>query len=133
VDALRRNAVLGTAYITLFLLYGVSISPSRAYSQPVIEWSKTFGYSDDYTGWSVKQTADGGYIIAAETWDFEDDDVNVYLFKIKMEETQTGSEAEIEPETEENGGFVIPGYLPSTIITGLLITATTMWFFKRKQ
>jgi len=90
------------------------------------EWSETFGYSDDDTGWSVKQTTDGGYIIAAETWDPNVDDVDVYLIKVKMEKP------EAEPEADGNGGFVIPGFPQNTITIGLLVIAFALWFMKRK-
>jgi hypothetical protein len=41
-------------------------------------WNKTFGSDQDEYGQSVKQTSDGGYIIAGFTYSIEDD---VYLLK----------------------------------------------------
>jgi hypothetical protein len=60
-------------------------------------WSKTFGGSDDDTGWSVKQTADGGYIIAGETWNDAMDDVGVYLIKLALEDEPTPSQLPLLP------------------------------------
>jgi hypothetical protein len=70
-------------------------------------WSNTFGGSDDDTGWCVKQTTDGGYIIAGETWDDNKDDVAVYLIKLAPESEQTPSQTPSPTPTEEKGRCII--------------------------
>jgi hypothetical protein len=80
-------------------------------------WSRTFGGSDDDTGWSVEQTRDGGYIIAAETWNSDEDDVNVYLIKVAPE-GESGPET--EPEEEPRGGG-IPGFPVWSILVAIVL------------
>ncbi|MFA6551337.1 MAG: hypothetical protein WCV41_02285 [Patescibacteria group bacterium] len=44
-------------------------------------WAKVFGDADDSSSSSVRQTADGGYIVAGETKSFGAKTVDVYLIK----------------------------------------------------
>ncbi len=44
-------------------------------------WSRTYGGSDTDYGFSVQQTADGGYIVAGRTESFGAGDLDVYLIK----------------------------------------------------
>lgn len=50
-------------------------------SQGNIIWDKKFGGEDDDYGSSVKQTNDGGYIIAGRTWSFGNGKGNIWLIK----------------------------------------------------
>jgi hypothetical protein len=50
-------------------------------STGTLSWSKTFGGANYDQGYSVKQTADGGYIIAGTTRSFGAGNSNIYLIK----------------------------------------------------
>jgi hypothetical protein len=65
-------------------------------------WSKIFGGSDDDSGWSVKQTTDGGYIIVGETWDDDMEDVDVYLIKLEPEGEPTPETPSSSPTPESS-------------------------------
>ena len=51
----------------------------------ILEWQNNYGGSDDESGYSVQQTADGGYIIAGDVYSAGDWDV--YLFKTEPDGT----------------------------------------------
>lgn len=46
-----------------------------------LEWEKTYGGIDDETGWSVRQTADHGYVIVGYTYSFGAGNADVYLVR----------------------------------------------------
>jgi len=45
------------------------------------QWTRTYGGDSDDVGHSVRQTSDGGYIVAGYTWSFGAGDCDVYLIR----------------------------------------------------
>jgi hypothetical protein len=84
-------------------IYLVKVDP-----QGSEEWSRTLGGSDDEWGQSVRETSDGGYIIAGSTRSYGAGLWDVYLVKTdsrgRDEETYTASIISLEGPYEVNAG-----------------------------
>ena len=83
-------------------------------------WSKTFGGSGFDDGWAVRQTADGGYVIAGRTRSFGAGNYDVYLIKTDAEGHEVWSrtfggrhfDAAYSDSVQQtaDGGYVIAGH-----------------------
>jgi len=82
-----------------------------------LKWQKTFGASADDWGESVRQTNDGGYIIAGSTSSFGKGGIDVYLIKTDLagrpqwQKTFGGSDNDLGCSVQQtnDGGYVIAG------------------------
>jgi hypothetical protein len=80
-------------------------------------WARTFGGSRDDFGYSVQQTADGGYIVAGETWSFGPEGANVYLIKTNASGKEswvrtyggTGNDHGDSVQETDDGGYIVAG------------------------
>lgn len=111
-------------FLSLFL---VSILPN-AIAQPGIQWQKSFGSTNDDGAFAIKQTSDGGYIVAGWS-DGSNTDVmgnhgfyDYWLVKtngtgsIQWEKSLGGTEDDIAQFVQQttDGGYVVVGYSMST-------------------
>ena len=86
-----------------------------------LQWEKTFGGSDWEEGYSVQQTADGGYIIAGGTESFGEPVGDVYLVKtdpngnMQWQKTLGGSSFDRSRSVQQaaDGGYIIAGVTES--------------------
>ena len=82
-----------------------------------ITFQRTYGGTGDDCGCSVQQTADGGYIIAGETWSFGAGGGDVYLIKTnaagdtQWTRTFGGAEYDVAYSVQQtlDGGYIIAG------------------------
>jgi hypothetical protein len=81
----------------------------------IMQWSRTFGTSDDDYGRSVIQTSDGGYAIAGYTYSYGDGSVDVWLIKTDASGAEewsqvfggSGAEYGYSVAQTSDGGYVI--------------------------
>jgi len=80
-------------------------------------WTRTYGGADNDYGWSVRQTADGGYVIAGITFSFGRPDGQVYLIRTdsagEAEWSRvyggSGSDHGCDVASTSDGGFIVVG------------------------
>jgi hypothetical protein len=97
--------------ITFFWLVRLSAQP------PDTLWTKTYGEEGDDYGYSVQQTADGGYIIAGRTSSFGTGSIDVYLIKtdslgnLVFQKTYGGPNSDFGYSVKQttDGGYIIAG------------------------
>ena len=85
-------------------------------------WNKTFGGSGDDLGYSVRQTSDGGFVIAGWTASSGAGGVDVYLVKTDASGNEqwskmfggSGDDYGYSVQQTSDGGFVIAGYTKSS-------------------
>jgi predicted secreted protein len=118
--------------LTGAMLGGLSVTPSPfagfvnqnrvlAQGAPELEWSKTFGGTDDDFGWSVQQTSDGGYVIAGYTSSYGAGAGDVWLIKTDSngnkvwDKTFGGTLGDLGMSVQQtsDGGYVVVGYTSS--------------------
>jgi len=86
-----------------------------------ISWAKTFGGTNDDYGYSVRQTSDGGYIVAGSTSSFGAGSSDVYLIKTDANGnslwTKTyggiGNEGGYSIKQTSDGGYIVAGWTDS--------------------
>lgn len=101
--------------------------PSQADAQttvvlgPGAEWESTCGGSMGESGYSILQTADGGYIVAGDTYSYGSGDRDMYLVKVsatgdmEWDETYGGEESDGARSvvTTDDGGYLVAGFTRS--------------------
>jgi hypothetical protein len=99
------------------------------------EWHKTFGDSLNDEGASIKQTADGGYILLG-TYNYNADSTDIYAIRLNAQGNTTWSkvfglasynEKGISVNTTSDNGFIILG---STDSIGSVIPDLDLYAFK---
>ena len=87
-------------------------------SSGAMEWQKAYGGSDDDIVGAIQQTADGGYIVAGETYSFGAGNNDMLIFKINNDGTVAwqrtyggaGSDAASSIQQTADGGYIVAGY-----------------------
>jgi len=112
------SGVLVSVMLVVTTSIGLGTSPILANNPPPeTEWEKTLGGSDFEFAESVRQTADGGYIIAATTLSYGAGLYDLYIVKtdtsgnLTWEKTFGGSDLEYARSVEQttDGGYIIAG------------------------
>jgi uncharacterized delta-60 repeat protein len=105
-------ALLSVSLVALFTQY--------AYAQ-VVRFAKTYGGASDDRAHSVRQTSDGGYIVAGRIMSFGAGDFDIFLIKtdangnVQWAKTYGGTSRDIAHSVQQtsDGGYIVAGYTES--------------------
>jgi hypothetical protein len=86
-----------------------------------IQWAKTYGETDGDEAYSVRQTSDGGYIVAGTTWSFGAGWGDIFLIKmdangnIQWAKTYGGTDYDWAYSVQQtsDGGYIVAGWTSS--------------------
>jgi len=87
------------------------------FTATVVTWARTYGGIDDDLAHSIQQTADGGFIVAGETFSFGEGNSDVWVLRldvfgnIQWEKTYGGSGYDVGRSVQQtaDGGFIVAG------------------------
>ncbi len=119
-NRLNKQSYLLTILLS-FLLIAITVHYAMAEDATDTGWEQTFGGSDNGSGWSVRETTDGGLIIAGNTNSYGAGGSDVYLIKTDSNgneqwyKTFGRSDYDTGWSVREttDGGFIITGYTGS--------------------
>ena len=85
-------------------------------SEGDVLWEKTYGGRHTDIAWSIKQTSDGGYIVAGETWSFGAGSGDVWVLKldgygnIQWQKTYGGVNTDLAYSIQQtSNGYIVAG------------------------
>jgi len=98
-------------------------------SQGYMQWNRTFGGSEEDVGYSVKQTTDGGYIVAGCTKSYGMGEERLWLLKTDSNGSKewdhifggfvsSSGDGGWAVDQTEDGGFIVTGYTMSYGVGG---------------
>ena len=104
-----KSFILGI--LLVILLFSLSITTAHA------QWAYTYGGTDRDYAYAVQQTADGGYIVASESYSFGAGDSDFLIIKldpagdVTWQKTYGGSSADYPYSIQQtgDGGYIVAG------------------------
>ena len=118
---MKSSSLVWLSIMVLVIALVLILLSQVASAQPAEEWSKTYGGSGGEHAYSVRQTSDGGYIIAGSTYSFGAGKDDFYLVKTDSQGIEewsktyggSGDEEAYSVRQTSDGGYIIAGYAES--------------------
>jgi len=123
-EAVEIKQTTDGGYIIIGSTSAVGIADNDVYliktdGYGIEQWNQTFGGLNQDYGRSVKQTSDGGYIIAGQTQSFGNTNYSVYLIKTDVNGIEQWSQTSVDTNSTmgrsvqqtTDGGYIITGLI----------------------
>ena len=120
--ATKHRRILGTVFLA-----SMAMAFSEAAAAPPVEWERTFGGASGDTGYCVRPTPDGGYVVVGHTDSFSSTaplGANAYL--IKLDNDGHEQWANVLGESTELGAIVTGRSVVQTPDGGYIIAGMSM-------
>lgn len=118
---MKSSSLVRLSMTVLIIALILILLSQVASAQPAEEWSKTYGGSKNEKAYSVRQTSDGGYIIAGSTYSFGAGKDDFYLVKTDSQGMKEWSKSyggaysdlALSVQQTSDSGYIIAGYTES--------------------